>query len=114
MACIGGGRGAGRVLRTWEVARWRSLRIEDNVRHLTGPPLMLKEGEELPRGATGVEMGEPDSDQRAVPAPLVRVEVGGGAGPISHVVLAQNLPCSRGQLDLGTQSSLRAHHAIVF
>jgi hypothetical protein len=88
------------VFRAWEVAvRW-GLRIEDNVRHLPAPPLVLKEGEELPRSATGVEMGEPDSNKRAVPAPLVRVEVGGGASPISHIVLAQNLSCSRDESDL--------------
>ena len=96
-----------------EVAPQRGLRIEDYVGNLVGPTLMPKEGEELFRSATGVEVGEPDSDERAVPAPLVWVEVGSGAGPISHVVLAQNLSCSRGQLNLIAQISLRAYHAIV-
>jgi hypothetical protein len=86
---IGGGRSACPMLRSWEVAPRRGLRIEDYVGNLAGPPLMLKEGEELLRSATGVEVGEPDSDERAVPAPLVWVEVGSGAGPVSHVVLAQ-------------------------
>jgi hypothetical protein len=74
---------------------------------------VLEEGEELPRGATGVEMGEPDSDKRAIPAPLVRVEVGSGASPISHVVLAQNLLCSRDEPGFRTWSNLHPRHAIV-
>ena len=88
------------MVRSWEIAvRW-GLGIEYNVGHLPAPPLVLKEGEELPRSATGVEMGEPDSNKRAVPAPLVGIEIGRGAGPISHVVPAQNLSCSRDESDL--------------
>jgi hypothetical protein len=110
---VGRSRGASPVRWPWEVAARRSLHIEDYVGYLPGSPLVLKEGEELLRGATSAEVGETNSDERAVPAPLVGVEVGSGAGSISHVVLAQNLPCSRGQLDLGTRSRLRAHCAIV-
>ena len=87
-AGVGRSRRARPVVWAWEVAVRRGLGIEDYVGHLPGPPLVLEEGEELPRGATGVEMDEPDSDKRGIPAPLVWVEVGGGAGPISHVVPA--------------------------
>ncbi len=79
---VGGGRGACPVLRPWEVAPRGGLRVKHYVGNLAGPPLVLKEGEELRRGATGVEVGEPDSYERAVPTPLVRIEVGSGAGPI--------------------------------
>jgi hypothetical protein len=77
------GRGVGRsrrarlVVWAWEVAVRRGLGIEDYMGHLPGPPLVLEEGKKFPRGATGVEMGEPDSDERGIPAPLVWVEVGG-------------------------------------
>src|SRR3954447_22643354 len=96
---VGRSRGASPVVRSREIAVWWGLGIEYNVGHLAGPPLVLEEGEELPRGATGIEMGEPDRDERAVPAPLVSVEAGCGAGPVSHVVLAQNIPRSRGKPD---------------
>jgi hypothetical protein len=41
------------------VAARRSLRIEDYVGHLPGSPLVLKEGEELLRSATGVKWARP-------------------------------------------------------
>ena len=88
---IGGSCGTRPVVRAWEVALWRGLWIENDMGNLAGPPLVLEEGEEFPRDTTGAQVGEPDSNERAVPAPLVRVEVGGGAGPISHVVVAPTL-----------------------
>src|SRR5918994_6758171 len=56
---VGGSRGASPVLRPWEVAARRSLSIEDYVGHLPGSPLVLKEGEELLRSATGVKWARP-------------------------------------------------------
>ena len=44
------------MLGTWEVAVRRCLWIEDYVGNLAGPPLVLKEGEEFLRGATGAEV----------------------------------------------------------
>jgi hypothetical protein len=76
----------------------RGLRVEDDVGNLAGLPLVGEQGTEFAGGATDVETGEPDSYERAVPTPLVRVKVRGGTGPISHVVLAQDLFCLRSQL----------------
>jgi hypothetical protein len=86
------------VLRSREVALRRGLWVEDDVGDLAGPPLVGKEGKQFLRGATGVEVGETNGNERTVPAPLVRIKVGSGTGPISHIVQAQDPSCSRSQL----------------
>src|SRR5918998_1106978 len=46
---------------------------------------------QLPGGAAGVEVREPEGYKAGVPAPLVGVEVWGGPGPPAHVVASQDL-----------------------
>ncbi|MDQ3925966.1 MAG: hypothetical protein M3272_03125 [Actinomycetota bacterium] len=85
---VGGGRGASPVLRAGIIAVGRGLRVEDDMGNLAGLPLVSEQGTEFEGGTTYVEVRKPDGYERAVPAPLVRVEPWRGTGPTSHIVLA--------------------------
>src|SRR5215210_1623280 len=84
--------------RAREVAREWSVGVEDDVRDLAGSPLGIQESFKLFGGAAGIEVGETYSDKGAIPAPLVRIEVGGGFGPAAKVVAPQNLRRSPGDV----------------
>jgi hypothetical protein len=62
------------MLRARIIAVGRGLRVEDDVGNLARPPLVGKQGTELAGGAADVEVGEPNSYKRAIPAPLVGIE----------------------------------------
>ncbi len=74
----GGGRGVGTDLgrgpsvRPGEIAL--GVRVEHDVRHHAVAPLAGKQGIEVAVGEVDVEGGQPDGDERRIPAPLVRVQ----------------------------------------
>jgi hypothetical protein len=75
------------VICTRIIAVGWSLWVEDDMGNLTGSPLMSEQGTEFAGRAANVDAGEPEGYERAVPTPLMRVEVRGGTGPASHIVL---------------------------
>src|SRR5215210_5739596 len=108
---VRGNRSASPVICTRIIAVGRGLRVEDDVGNLASLPLVSEQGTEFKGGAAYVEMGKADGYERAVPAPLVRIKVGSGAGPASHVVLTQDLARSRSQLFVFTRDfSRRGFH----
>ena len=74
----GGGKGVGTdfgtgpPVRPGEIAL--GVRVEHDVRHHAVAPLAGKQGIEVAVGEVDVEGGQPDSDERRIPAPLVRVQ----------------------------------------
>src|SRR5215207_2043736 len=99
--------GARPVLGTREVALGGRSVVEDDVRYLPVLPLVLEEGPDLTGGASRVEVGQPDGYKGCVPTPLVRVERGGGAGPLAHIVLPQHLSSPRGDVFRSQTDSFR-------
>ncbi len=75
------------MLGAWEVALRRRVRVEDDVGYLAVFPLVVEEGPYLRARAPGIQVCPPYGYKRGVPAPLMRVERGGGAGPTTHIVL---------------------------
>ncbi len=104
-------RGIGRyrvavpALRPGKVASGRSIGIKDDVRYLAGGPLGIEKSPQLAGGAASVEMSQPDGDERAVPAPLVGIEMRSGLGPGAEVIAAQDL--GRSPRDVGELLSSR-------
>lgn len=88
------------MLGAGEVALRRSLGVEDDVGDLSVLPLMLEGREELPCGALGVEVCEPDGYKGGVPASLVRVELRGCLRTSAHVVAAQDFSRSIGHVGI--------------
>jgi hypothetical protein len=87
------GRRCAHIARTPEI--WagpviRDLRVEHDVRDAAVRPLRLEQVLELLERARRIEMSEPDRDERAVPAPLVRIETRRRLRPAADIVRAQH------------------------
>ena len=63
---------------------------EDDVGDHAVRPLRGQQGVEFGEGPVHVEVGKADGDERRVPAPHVRVELGGGGDEGARVVVAQD------------------------
>jgi hypothetical protein len=66
------------------------LRIEDDVRQATITPLSREQRLQLAQGTIQVDVRQTDTDEGAVPTPLVWIKSRRGSGPITQVVALED------------------------
>src|SRR5258708_37735641 len=97
------------------VLRWRFV-VEHNVRHPTVCPLRTEQRFELTYRTQRIDVHQPDGDEGAVPAPLVRVQPRRWFRPTAEVVLAQHAyrrrPQVTGHTTIVTPSEVRSQRTL--
>src|SRR5690242_21169061 len=88
--------GAAPPLRTGEVVV--RFGVEDDVRNTAVAPLGGKQRLQLAQRAVQVHVCQADADERAVPAPLVRVEARRWLGPATEIVCVEDGQCGASEL----------------